>query len=113
MPEARTFEQCMEAVAAVARTLRIQLDDTVVTDTMRHIDSVAANATTHCSEILRWERQARSTNWNGTVVRQEPMAKVSTPVNQFIYHSLFPQELKARGKVCFLYEPLRNFHSWC
>jgi hypothetical protein len=38
--------QCMEEVAAVARARGIQLDDTVVIDTMRYVDSLAANATT-------------------------------------------------------------------
>ena len=47
MPETRALlQQCMEEVAAVARARGIQLDDTVVTDTMRYVDSRAANATT-------------------------------------------------------------------
>jgi 2-dehydropantoate 2-reductase len=39
--------------------------------------------------------------WNGAVVRQGRVAKVSTPVNQFIYHSLLQQESRARGKMAF------------
>jgi 2-dehydropantoate 2-reductase len=39
--------------------------------------------------------------WNGAVVRQGRMAKVSTPVNQFIYHTVLPQESRARGKMVF------------
>jgi 2-dehydropantoate 2-reductase len=112
MAETRTFEQCMEAVAAVARARRIELDDTVVTDTMRYVDSLAANATTSLQRDIAEGKPSEIDYWNGTVVRQERMATVSTPVN-FIYHSLFPEELKARGNVCFPHEPRRNFHSWC
>jgi Ketopantoate reductase PanE/ApbA C terminal len=47
MPETRSLlEQCMKEVSAVARARRIQLNDTVVADSMRYIDSLAANATT-------------------------------------------------------------------
>ncbi len=37
--------------------------------------------------------------WNGAVVRLGREAGVSTPLNEFIYHSLLPQEMKARGQV--------------
>jgi 2-dehydropantoate 2-reductase len=39
--------------------------------------------------------------WNGSVVRQGRAVNVSTPTNQFIYDSLRPQELRARGDVVF------------
>jgi 2-dehydropantoate 2-reductase len=37
--------------------------------------------------------------WNGAVVRLGREAGVATPLNAFIYHSLLPQEMKARGQV--------------
>jgi ketopantoate reductase len=40
------LQRCMEEVAAVARARGIQLDDTVVTDTMRYVDSLGAKGTT-------------------------------------------------------------------
>ena len=36
--------------------------------------------------------------WNGSVVRQGRALDVATPANQFIYYSVLPQELQARGK---------------
>jgi 2-dehydropantoate 2-reductase len=36
---------------------------------------------------------------SGAVVRLGREAGVATPLNAFIYHSLLPQELKARGKL--------------
>jgi 2-dehydropantoate 2-reductase len=47
IPETRALlQQCVEEVASVARARGIKLDDTVVTDTMRYVDSLAANAAT-------------------------------------------------------------------
>jgi 2-dehydropantoate 2-reductase len=77
------------------------LDDTVVTDTMRYVDSLAANATTSLQRDIAGGKPSEIDYWNGAVVRQGRMAKVSTPVNQFIYHSLLPQESRARGNVVF------------
>ena len=47
MPETRLLlELCMQEASAVARAHRVLLNDTVVADTMKLIDSLAANATT-------------------------------------------------------------------
>ena len=39
--------------------------------------------------------------WNGAVVRLGREAGVATPLNDFLYHSLLPLELKARGELEF------------
>ena len=39
--------------------------------------------------------------WNGSAVRQGRALDVSTPVNQFIYHSMLPQELLHAAKWYF------------
>jgi 2-dehydropantoate 2-reductase len=102
IPETRALlQQYVEEVAAVARARDIQLDDTVVTDAMRYVDSLAANATTSLQRDIAEAKPSEIDYWNGSVVRQGRMAKVSTPVNQFIYHSLLPQESRARGNVVF------------
>jgi 2-dehydropantoate 2-reductase len=40
-------------------------------------------------------------SWNGAVVRLAREVDVATPLHELIYHSLLPQELRARGKVTF------------
>jgi 2-dehydropantoate 2-reductase len=101
-PETRLLlEQCMEEVSAVARARRIQLSDTVVADTMSFIDTLAANATTSLQRDIAEGKPSELDFWNGSVVRQGRAVDVSTPVNQFIYHSMLPQELRARGKIVF------------
>jgi 2-dehydropantoate 2-reductase len=82
MPETRALlEQCMEEVASVARARRIQLDDTVVTDTMRYVDSLAANATTSLQRDIAEGKPSEIDYWNGSVLRQGRAVEVSTPVN--------------------------------
>jgi 2-dehydropantoate 2-reductase len=91
----------MEEVSALARARRIQLSDTVAADTMRFIDLLAANATTSLQRDIAEGKPSELDFWNGSVVRQGRALNVSTPVNQFIYHSMLPQELRARGKIAF------------
>jgi len=95
------LEQCMQEVYAVARACHVQLSDTVVADTMRFIDSLAANATTSLQRDIAEGKLSEIDFWNGSVVRQGRTVGVSTPLNQFVYHSMLPQELRARGKVVF------------
>ncbi len=102
MPETRSLlEQCMQEVSAVARASSIKLSDNVVADTMKFIDTLAANATTSLQRDIAEGKPSEIDFWNGAVVRLGQAAGVTTPVNQFIYHSMLPQELRARGKLVF------------
>src|SRR6516164_7497078 len=102
MPETRLLlELCMQEASAVARAHRVLLNDTVVADTMKFVDSLAPNATTSLQRDIADGKSSEIDFWNGSVVRQGQAAGVPTPVNQFIYHSVLPQELRAQGKVVF------------
>jgi 2-dehydropantoate 2-reductase len=85
-------------VSAVARASRIQLNDTVVADSVRLTGR-------KCHDIVQRDitdgKPSEIEFCNGSVVRQGRAVNISTPVNQFIYHSMLPQELRARGKVVF------------
>ena len=95
------LQQCMEEVSAVARASRIQLSDSVVSDRMSYVDTLPANSTTSLQRDIAEGKPSELEYWNGSVVRQGRAVKVSTPVHQFIYHSLLPQESRARGKLVF------------
>jgi 2-dehydropantoate 2-reductase len=102
LPETRLLlQQCMEEVSAVATARPIQLSDTIVANTMKLIDTLAAHATTSLQRDIADEKPSELDSWNGSVVRQGQAIGVSTPVNQFIYHSMLPQELHARNKIAF------------
>jgi 2-dehydropantoate 2-reductase len=86
VPETRALlQQCMEEVSAVARASRIQLSDSVVSDRMSYVDSLAANATTSLQRDIAEGKPSEIEFWNGSVVRQGRAVNVLTPVNQFIY----------------------------
>jgi len=95
------LQQCMEEVSAVARAIRIQLSDSVVSDRMSYVDTLPANSTTSLQRDIAEGKPSELDYWNGSVVRQGRAVNVSTPANQFIYRSLLPQELRARGAVVF------------
>lgn len=102
MPEMRSLlEQCMQEVSAVARASCIKLSNNVVADTMKFIDTLAANATTSLQRDIAEGKPSEIDFWNGAVVRLGRAVGVTTPLNQFIYHSMLPQELRARGKLAF------------
>ena len=102
VPETRLLlEQCMQEVSAVARASRVQLSDTVVPDTMKFVDTLAENATTSLQRDIAEGKPSEIDFWNGAVVRLGRAVNIPTPVNQFIYHSVLPQELRARGKLVF------------
>ena len=46
-------------------------------------------------------RRSELEAWNGAVVRLGQRAGVETPLHDFLYHSLLPLELRARGRVRF------------
>jgi 2-dehydropantoate 2-reductase len=94
------LQQCMEEVSAVARASRIQLSS-VVSDRMSYVDTLPANSTTSLQREIAEGKPSELDYWNGSVVRQGPAVKVPTPVNEFIYYSVLPQELRARGAVVF------------
>ncbi len=102
VPETRALlQQCMEEVSAVARASRVQLSDSVVSDRMSYVDTLPANSTTSLQRDIAEGKPSELDYWNGSVVRQGRAVNVSTPANQFIYQSLLPQELRARGNVVF------------
>jgi 2-dehydropantoate 2-reductase len=102
MPETRALlQRCMEEVSALARASRIQLNDSVVSDRMSYVDTLPANSTTSLQRDIVEGEPSEIDYWNGSVVRQGRAVKVPTPANEFIYHSLLPQELRARGNVVF------------
>lgn len=95
----RLLERCVEETSLVARAHRVQLNDAVVVDTLKHIDTLAANGTTSLQRDIADGKPSELDYWNGAVVRLGRDVDVATPTHEFIYHSLLPQELRARGKV--------------
>ena len=102
IPETRRLlEQCLQEVFVVARARRVALADAVVADTMTFIDSLAANGTTSLHRDIASGKPSELESWNGAVVRLAREVDVATPLHEFVYYSLLPQEMRARGKMTF------------
>ena len=80
MPETRALlQQCMEEVASVAHASRIKLDDYVVADSMRYVDTLPANSTTSLQRDIADGKPSEIDYWTGSVVRQGSAVKMSPP----------------------------------
>ena len=95
----RVLEQCMQEVVAVARARQVSMADATVTDAMKFLDTIPATGTTSLQRDIVEGRKSELEYWNGAVVRLGREVKIPTPLHEFIYNCLLPQELHAQGKI--------------
>lgn len=93
--------QAMEEIFDVARARDIALPDDIVDKTMAFVDSLAPHGTASMQRDIMEGRPSELESQNGAVVRLGREVDVATPVHSFIYQSLLPLELRARGQVQF------------
>ena len=102
VPETRRMlERCMHEINAVARAHQISLSDDVVERTMESVDSLPPSVIASLQRDIAAGRPSELEAWNGGVVRSGYEVGVATPLNEFIYYSLLPLELRARQQVEF------------
>lgn len=100
VPETRRMlERGMQEVLAVARARQISLPDGTVEKTLGLLDVLDPTATTSLQRDIAAGKPSELEAWNGAVVRLGREAGVATPLHEFIYHSLLPSELRARGST--------------
>lgn len=100
LPETRKMlEQVMQEVFQVARARSIDLPDDTVSAAIAFIDGLPQDGTASMQRDIMEGRPSELESQNGAVVRMGQEVGVATPVNAFIYHSLLPLELKARGRI--------------
>lgn len=100
VPESRQLlEAAIDEIVAVARARKIHLDDEVAVRTLATIDGLAPSVTASMQRDIMEGRPSELGAQNGAVVKMGLEAGVPTPVHAFIYASLLPQELKARGEL--------------
>jgi len=102
LPETRRLlEQCVREIFEVARARQIALSDGIVEKTMMFLDSLAPSGTTSLQRDIADGKPSELDAWNGAVVRLGQEAGITPPLHAFIYNSLLPLELRARGQVQF------------
>jgi len=103
LPETRRLlEQAMHEVLAVAHARGIALPEQSIPNTMALIDGLLPEGTASMQRDIMAGRPSELESQNGAVVRLGQEVGVATPLHAFIYHSLTPLELRARGRVEFV-----------
>ena len=97
----RMLEGSMDEIYEVARALEIKLEENTVSASMAFVDTLPPSGTTSLQRDIAENRPSEIDSWSGAVVRLGRKASVSIPINEFIYNSLLPLELKARGELQF------------
>jgi 2-dehydropantoate 2-reductase len=97
----RMLEQSMQEIYEVARALKINLEPNPVSASMGFLDTLPPSGTTSLQRDMAENRPSEIDSWSGAVVRLGREAGVSVPTHEFVYNSLLPLELKARGKLQF------------
>lgn len=102
LPETRELlSQGLGEIFQVARARHVELSDEALERSMAFLDSLAPGGTTSLQRDIADGKPSELEAWNGAVVRLGRDVGVDTPLHTFIYHSLLPLEMRARGKVRF------------
>ncbi len=90
--------EMLNEIFAVSQKAGVNLKPEIVEKTIAVIDTVDYDSTSSLTRDV-WEGKPSEIDYqNGTVVKLADKLGVDAPVNRFIYHSLLPLEMKARGK---------------
>ena len=92
-------EQACHETLAVAQARGIALAADSPAKTMAAVDSIAPGIIASLQRDIVAERPSEMDALIGALVRLGAEAGVATPVHTFLYHSLLPQELRARGTL--------------
>jgi 2-dehydropantoate 2-reductase len=102
LPQTRQMLQgVMQEVFSVAHAHHIALPDDVFEKTLAFMDSVPPSGTASMQRDIMEGRPSELESQTGAVVRLGQAVGVETSLNAFIYHSLLPLELMARGEIEF------------
>jgi 2-dehydropantoate 2-reductase len=102
LPETRRMaEQGLQEIIAVAKARNILLPKEALQKTMALYDGLLPQSTASLQRDVMQGRPSELEAQIGAVVRFGQEADVATPLFTFIYHSLLPRELHARGQLKF------------
>jgi 2-dehydropantoate 2-reductase len=95
------LEAAMREVVAVARARGVDVPDDAVTRGIALIDGLEPHGSSSMQRDIMAGQRSELDAWNGAVVRLGSEAGVGTPVHEYIYATLLPQERRARGEIEF------------
>jgi len=94
-------EGALQEIIRVAQARDIALPENPVPATMKMYDSFPPDITSSMQRDIAQGRPSELDAQIGAVVRFGREADVATPLHKFIYDSLLPMELRARGQLQF------------
>ncbi len=94
----RLLEEAMKETVAVAQALGVALPHEAARQAMAFTDHMEPHVTASMQRDIMEGRPSELEAQTGAVVRLGRKAGVPTPVNDFLYAALLPQELRARGQ---------------
>jgi 2-dehydropantoate 2-reductase len=102
LPETRLLlEQLMREVVVVAQARRVSMGEETIKRRMAFIDGLAPGSMTSMQRDLLGGRPSELEAILGSLVRMGQQAGVPTPICEVLYHSLLPQEQRARKSIDF------------
>jgi 2-dehydropantoate 2-reductase len=102
LPETRQMlEEAIEETVRVGGAKKINLPEDTGAKTLANIDKMEADILASMARDILAGCPSELGTQNGAVVRMGLELGIPTPVHAFIYNSLLPQELKARGEIQF------------
>jgi 2-dehydropantoate 2-reductase len=102
LPETRQMaENALQEIISVAQVRDVRLPENAMPTTMNMYDSFPPEITTSMQRDIAQGRPSEVDAQIGAVVRFGKEADLTTPLHKFIYDSLLPMELRARGQLQF------------
>jgi 2-dehydropantoate 2-reductase len=102
VPETRRMvEQACVETLTVARARGIALAEDSPAKTMAAVDTIAPGLVASLQRDVEAGRPSELDALTGALVRLGAEVGVPTPLHVFLYHTLLPQELRARGQLQF------------
>ena len=100
VPETRKLlDATLREVLALAQARGLGLDEQSIERAWKTFDALPSGGTASMQRDVMEGHPSELETQTGAIVRLAQKAKVSVPVNQFIYQSLRPTELQARGEL--------------
>ncbi len=102
LPQTRSLmERAMLEISEVAEARGIRLPGDAANQALASLDSLPENAMSSMQRDIMAHRPSELESQNEAVVRLGREAGIETPDNSFIYDSLLPLEMQARGELQF------------
>jgi 2-dehydropantoate 2-reductase len=95
------IDQAGREVIAVGRAHDVPLSDDLLPFNMELLESLPLQATTSLQRDVMAGRPSEIDAQAGALVRLGEQAQIPTPLHAFLFHAIWPLELKARGEIEF------------